>query len=82
MQDGTARALGPIARQTLLWVANQKKPGAELRRLTPDELRRIELCAKVALNVSDFQEVYGAADADLREQRRPAEGVPGAAEEG
>ena len=78
MSDGTVRALGPIARQTLLWVANQKKPDAELRRPTPDELRRIELCAKVALNVSDFQEVYGGPTTDPQGQRSETEGLPGA----
>lgn len=55
--DGKPEALKPIVEKTLAWVAAQRN-GAELRRPTPDELRRIELCALVAQDVAHFHDLY------------------------
>ena len=58
--DGTPRAIGPIADQVLAWVALQRRfPVLELRRITPDELRRIELCAQAAREAAMFHDLYG-----------------------
>lgn len=68
--DGTPRALGRIARQTLAFVGdrrNHKVVGPDgLRRIevTADDLRRIELCALAALDISLFDALYGQKDAD------------------
>jgi hypothetical protein len=71
---GTARALGPIAKQTLLWVAQQRKRHEPLTGIVPDayagrvrrvglipldDLRRIELCALATLDISHFDILYG-----------------------
>lgn len=52
--DGTPRALKPIAEEVLQWVERERP------FVAPHELRRIELCAKVALNVANFAELYGS----------------------
>ena len=58
--NGTPRAIGPIAEQVLAWVALQRQvPTLELRRITPDELRRIELCAQAAREAAMFHDLYG-----------------------
>lgn len=69
--DGTPRALKPIAEEVLSYVARERElietkyfQGTSLttkllRKGRLDELRRIELCAKVALNVANFTELYG-----------------------
>lgn len=58
MPDGTPRALGPIATATLAWVNAQRHGMQELRRPTPDELRRIELCARATLDIVHFEALY------------------------
>lgn len=55
---GTPRAIGPIAEEVLCWVASQRGT-PELRRPTPDELRRIELCAQAAREAAMFHDLYG-----------------------
>jgi len=51
MDDGTQRALQPLADEVLQWVSLQRSGSPELRRPTPDELRRIELCALAVINL-------------------------------
>jgi len=73
--DGTPRALLPITEAVMVWVAHQRSGRAELRRQTPDELRRIELCALAARDIAMFHDLYGegspsAAAPEVQEQRR------------
>lgn len=49
MDDGTPRALAPLAEEVLAWVANERlkreSRGFKPTVLADDDLRRIELCA-------------------------------------
>lgn len=65
MLEGTPRAIGPIADEVLAWVAFQKRSSTELRRPTPDELRRIELMAQAAREAAMFHQLYGIEERDL-----------------
>jgi len=64
-EEGTPRAIGPIADQVLAWVASiRREPivtmidsGASYP--TEDELRRIELCALAAREAAMFHDLYG-----------------------
>jgi len=64
MDRGTPRELKPIAEQVLAWVADARRKaelwgdGTNFRSPTLDELRRIELCALVAINVANFADLY------------------------
>ncbi len=69
MEKGTPRELKPIAEQVLAWVARQRElhnppepiHGYPVRRIglvNKDHLRRIELCALVAMNVANFADLY------------------------
>jgi hypothetical protein len=53
---GTPRALRPIAEEVILLVARAREGVVDL---TPDDLRRIELCALTALDVSMFRDLFG-----------------------
>jgi hypothetical protein len=86
--DGTPRALRPIAEAVLALVARSRTPNRhnpENHRwhhiaLHDDDLRRIELCAQAALDVSMFHDLYGgspsAAAAEVQGQRSAPSGVP------
>jgi hypothetical protein len=77
--DGTPRALLPISDEVLALVARHRDGTAELRRLTPDELRRIELCALATREASRFFDLYGgslAAAPEVPEQRSAPGGLP------
>jgi len=56
---GTPEALRPISEEVLQWVERQRSGLAELRRPTPDELRRIELMALAVGEWSLFLTLYG-----------------------
>lgn len=81
MLDGTPRALLPITEQVIVWVESQRR-GAEMRRPTPDELRRIELCALAARDIALFNDLYGgepnASAPQVQDERRAPGGLPAA----
>ena len=56
--DGTARAIGPIADQVLVWVRSARERGGYIK-VRPDELRRIELMAQAAREAAMFHQLYG-----------------------
>lgn len=60
--NGTPRALAPIARGVLAWVADmrtkQQIRGHHPSIITDDTLRRIELCALCTLDVGMMQDLY------------------------
>ena len=56
MDDGTPRALQPLAHEVLAWVARERKHPTETGdfgdpAVDPDDLRRIELCAQAVINL-------------------------------
>jgi len=57
--SGTPEELGPIADLVLEWVAAQREPRCEMRRPTPDELRRVELCALATRGMSMMASQFG-----------------------
>ncbi len=61
MDNGTARAIGPLADQVLSWVAYARERGGYIK-VRPDELRRIELMAQAAREASMFFDLYGGND--------------------
>jgi len=93
MDAGTPRELLPIANATLAWVNAQRHGMQELRRPTPDELRRIELCALATRDAAMLYDLYGGRaptghidhiggdphgeTEDSQGQRSEAEGLPG-----
>lgn len=57
--DGTARRIGPIADEVLVWVNFQRNHGSLDMQFEGDALRRIELCAQAAKEASMFFDFYG-----------------------
>lgn len=60
-RDGTPRALGPIARQTLSLVAALRAAdcaGCAAELIDDEAIRRIELCALATLDIAHFGELY------------------------
>jgi len=55
MDDGTPRALQPLADEVLAWVAAQRKSAPYQTEydnpVPPDDIRRIELCAQAVINL-------------------------------
>jgi hypothetical protein len=54
MDDGTPRALAPLAQEVLAWVAHERKKrsehGFKPTVLADEDLRRIELCAQSVIS--------------------------------
>lgn len=61
VDNGTARAIGPLADQVLVWVSQARERGGYIK-VRPDELRRIELMAQAAREASMFFGLYGMTD--------------------
>ena len=53
MDDGTPRALQPLAEEVLAWVAKVRHEDVfySSRHIPTDDLRRIELCAQAVINL-------------------------------
>jgi len=58
VKEGTAKAIGPLADQVLVWVSHARERGGYIK-VRPDELRRIELMAQAAREASMFFDLYG-----------------------
>ena len=58
--DGTPRELLPVTEEVLALVARQRQ---RLTLLSPDDLRRIELCALATREACYFHDLYGGSDA-------------------
>lgn len=88
--SGTPEALLPITEQVLSWVANKRAPRNDPAYhdpdCTPDDLRRIELCALAVRESVFLLDLYGkeagATPSDLQDERRPPGRLPGAEGEG
>lgn len=61
MGAGTPAALRPITEEVLAWVARQRVAPT---LATPDDVRRIELCAMATREAAMFFDLYGAPKTD------------------